>query len=184
MLIVYCVVGLLASALLAGGRPSRLAGLDLRRTWLVFLALGVQVLIVSVVPGRLHGIHAPLHLASYGLLAGFAWSNRAVAGVPVIAFGALCNFAAITANGGVMPASGAALRIAGMPADYGDAYANSAVVDGAHLAWLGDVFAIPHGWPASNVFSIGDVLILVGFAVGIHVLSGSRLARRRTAGAA
>jgi len=42
---------------------------------------------------------------------------------------------------------------------------------------LGDVLAVPAAVPMANVFSIGDVLILVGFAYGLHHLCGSRLIR-------
>jgi hypothetical protein len=32
------------------------------------------------------------------------------------------------------------------------------------LPWLGDVFAVPHGVPFANVFSVGDVLVVAGAA--------------------
>jgi hypothetical protein len=49
-----------------------------------------------------------------------------------------------------------------------DRFANSNVVSNARLAWLGDVFAIPDGWPLRNVFSVGDVIIVVGVAYFAH----------------
>ena len=48
------------------------------------------------------------------------------------------------------------------------AFENSAPVDDAHLAFLGDVFAVPAGWPLANVFSIGDVLIVIGAVALVH----------------
>jgi hypothetical protein len=42
------------------------------------------------------------------------------------------------------------------------------------LWFLGDVFAIPAGWPLANVFSVGDVLILLGAAVASFRVSGTR----------
>ena len=44
---------------------------------------------------------------------------------------------------------------------------------------LGDVMAVPSGWPLANVFSIGDVLLVVGAAVIMHVQCGSALVRHR-----
>jgi hypothetical protein len=37
------------------------------------------------------------------------------------------------------------------------------------------VFAIPAGWPLANVFSIGDLLIVLGAAWGAHRICGSAL---------
>ena len=44
-----------------------------------------------------------------------------------------------------------------------------------HLAFLGDVFATPQWFPLYNVFSVGDVLMLLGVFLAIHAASGSRL---------
>jgi hypothetical protein len=96
----------------------------------------------------------------------FALANRHLPGLPLIAMGGALNLAAIVANGGVMPASAAALRLAGLPAEAG--FSNSAHVADANLAWLGDVFAIPSGWPFANVFSIGDVVVVIGLGYLTH----------------
>jgi hypothetical protein len=76
-----------------------------------------------------------------------------------------------------MPASPAALVAAGLPVDE-PGFQNSTAVDDPRLAFLGDVFAIPASWPLSNVFSVGDVLIGVGLAWGVHRICGSRLVPR------
>jgi hypothetical protein len=59
------------------------------------------------------------------------------------------------------------LRISGISEKAGD-FANSAVLPDPHLAFLGDIFALPAGVPFANVFSIGDVVILVGAAWTLH----------------
>ena len=166
----------LLTVVVTGGRLGALADLRLRRAYLVGIALAAQVVVISIVPGSFDGLHKPVHIGTYVLLAAFLWSNRHVVGLPLIAAGAATNAAAIFANHGVMPASASALATAGMPADKAAEFANSAVVHHPHLAWLGDVFAVPASWPLSNVFSIGDVLIAVGVAVALHALTGSRLA--------
>ncbi|MGH2757046.1 MAG: DUF5317 family protein, partial [Actinomycetota bacterium] len=95
--------------------------------------------------------------------------------VPLIGLGALSNFAAIVANGGVMPASAAAQSAAGIAQEKG-AFVNSGVVEDPKLLFLGDVFAIPESWPVlNNVFSVGDVLIALGALLLIHGVCGSRL---------
>ena len=53
------------------------------------------------------------------------------------------------------------------------------VLPDAKLQFLGDVFATPASWPLHNVFSIGDMILIVGVAVLVHVACGSRLVPRR-----
>ena len=176
MLVGLATVLALVTVLATGGRLGRLADLRLRRAYLIALALGAQVVVISIVPGAFDGLHEPVHLTTYALLGAFLWSNRGIVGMPIVAAGAAANAAAIVANDGVMPASSSALATAGMPADKAAEFANSAVVDAPRLSWLGDVFAVPASWPLSNVFSIGDLLIAVGVAVALHALTGTRVA--------
>ena len=104
MIIGLAYLLVLASVPLARGRLSALADLPLRRPWLVLAAIVIQILVISVLPAGDHTIHTTLHIASYFLLGAFAFANRHIVGVPIIALGGLLNFIAISANGGVMPA--------------------------------------------------------------------------------
>ena len=159
----------------AGGRLSRLEGLRIRWVWLAVVAFAVQVLIVTVVPDGDTGWHRAAHLFTYALVGACVLANlREVRFLWVVALGGLLNLVAIVANDGVMPASRSALETAGLDEQSGS-FANSDVVEGAHVAWLGDVFAIPEGWPAANVFSVGDVVMLVGAFLLLHAATGSRL---------
>ena len=162
-----------ATVPLLGGRLGALADLTLRRGELALLALALQVLVIVVIPDRLDGVHVPVHLATYVLAGVVAWSNRGVPGVPLLALGGALNAAAIVANGGVMPAAPDALAMAGLESTTGE-FSNSAAVSDAHLAFLGDVFAIPAELPLANVFSVGDVLIVAGVVWGVHRVCGSR----------
>jgi hypothetical protein len=161
----------IAVLLLARRDLTAVLRLPLRVVWLAWAALGLQVLALEVLADR-RGAAAALHLLTYGLAAVWVVANRRTPGIPVIAVGGALNLAAITANDGVMPASAGALAAAGLGgpgsaggAAAGDAFANSALVDGARLGWLGDVFAVPAGWPLANVFSVGDVVLVAGLAV-------------------
>jgi len=53
-----------------------------------------------------------------------------------------------------------------------------------HLPWLGDTFAIPSGVPLANVFSVGDIVLVLGVLVLLHVTCetapGAPLSRRRS----
>lgn len=168
----------IVSVPLLGGRLGRLVDIDLGWTWLVAAALGVQILIISVIPDRFEGIHRPLHFLSYALAGAFVIANIRIPGVWLIGLGGLSNLVAIAANGGVMPASGSALRSAGGRVEPGE-FVNSGVLEDPKLLFLGDIFAIPNEVPVLNaVFSIGDVLIAIGTVVLVHGVCRSKLVRR------
>jgi len=175
MTLALAFVLLLLTVPLFGGRLSRLEAVRLRWLWLAFLAFGIQVLIVTVVPEGDTGLHRGLHLATYGLVGACVLRNLDLRFLWVAAVGGLLNFVAIVANGGVMPASRGALQTAGLDVRSGS-FANSDAVEGAHLAFLGDVFAVPAGWPGANVFSVGDVVMVLGVFLALHAAAGSRLA--------
>ena len=163
---------------LARGRLSALADVELRRPGLAGAAIAIQIVIVSILPGALGPFGEPLHIASYLLLGGFAWANRRLAGVPIVALGGLLNFVCITVNGGVMPADPDALAKIGRAAET-DEFINSTALEDPKLAFLGDIIATPASWPVHNIYSVGDLLILSGAFVLLHVACGSRLVPRR-----
>ena len=159
----------LASVPLAGGRLRRLADVSFRSAWLLPLALGLQVLVINVVPTARHAFVVSVHLATYLLAALFVWRNRALPGLVLLALGGALNGVTIAANGGTLPASAAALRRAGLEPALAQ-FTNSGVVEQPRLAWLGDVFAVPDGVPLANVFSVGDVVVVVAMAYAVHRL--------------
>ena len=172
----FLVAIVLASALavpLLGGRLGALAEVRLRLPWALPAALALQVVALDV-PGVPDWLRRLLHVGSYLVAGLFLLANRELPGIPLVALGAAANLLAIAANGGVMPASPSALAAAGLPPEQ-PGFANSAALAHPRLAFLGDVFAIPAGWPLAHVFSVGDVLIAAGAAVAIHGLCGSRL---------
>jgi hypothetical protein len=172
MLLVIAALACLVSVPLFGGRLARLASLDIQAAWAALAAAGLQVWITQS-PGGSHALHVAMHLASYALVAVFLVANRRLVGMPVLALGAALNVLAISVNGGVMPASASALRIAGI--DTSDGFANSAAVAHPHLLWLGDVIPVPGPWPIGNVLSVGDLLIFTGALYLLHRTCGSRL---------
>ena len=173
---------LLLSVPAAGGRLSALEEVRLRWVWLVVVAFAVQVVLVTLVPEGDITLHRVAHVMTYGLAGVCVVRNlRELRFLWVVALGGLLNFVAIAANGGVMPASRGALETAGLSVQSGS-FANSDLVEGANAWFLGDVFAVPAGWPGANVFSVGDVLMLLGAMLVLHAATGSRLfAARRSA---
>lgn len=180
MFMPFAFLLLLVTVPLAGGRLSRLADLRLRGVGFIALALGLQVLMASVLPVVApdvpHLLLIGLHAASYAVIAWTLWLNRAVPGLLLIALGGGTNAAVIALNGGTLPADPEALAAAGFSVDP-DEYKNSGVVDDPVLAWLGDIMATPAFLPFRNVISLGDIVVLIGGAVLLHVVCASRVGR-------
>ena len=166
MFILYAIVIGLVLGWLTGGRLEHLAGLSFRWTWVAVAGLAVQVALFSApVSSSIGAAGAPLYVASTAAVLGFVLVNARVAGMPLVALGAASNLVAIVANGGTMPASGAALAAVGIGREPG--YVNTRELVSPVLAPLGDVFAMPSWMPLANVFSVGDVLVGLGIAVVI-----------------
>ena len=156
--------GLIAGALL-GGSLANLERLSLRFAWLVVLALALQIVAFSPLGAHFSkNVDVTLHFVSYALLLTCVAANLRRPPVMLFGLGVLSNTVAIVINRGYMPASRAALRLAGLPVSAVPHNNSELAGAGAHLAFLGDVFALPHGVPLANIFSVGDVLIAVGLA--------------------
>ena len=164
MILIVLATLCLLTVPLTGGSLTRLADLRLRWIWTAPVALGLQVLIVTIAPGGNPTLHALVHIGTYLLICLFLWTNSNIAGVRIIAAGVLANMTAIVANGGVMPASVTAQRLAGLT--QGAGFHNSAALLHPHLLWLGDIIPVPG--PLPNVLSVGDCVISIGMLVLLH----------------
>ncbi len=164
------VLGLLLPAAL-GGDLRRLGGVRLSSVRLVLAAFLAQLLAISVLDGPVVVLEA-VHIASYVVAAYVLWVNRRLPGLPILGAGALANGVTIALNGGTLPARAGALRTAGLTDDAG--FVNSGVLEHPRLAFLGDIFAVPAGTPLANVFSIGDVLIVLGATWASVAICGTR----------
>ena len=168
IVVVATAVGML-SVKLVGGKIKRMAMIDLRFMWVIWVTIVVQTLIFQLPSTLLSDRwYQVIHLGTYVASFVFLWFNRHIPGAVAIGTGAAMNGAAIAANGGVMPASPAAWERAGLPVF--ENFENSNVVADAKLAFLGDIFAIPAGWPLANVFSIGDVIVVLGGTYFAHAM--------------
>ena len=166
MFILYALVIGLAVGFLARGRPAGLAQLQFRWPWVMLGGLLVQVLLFSdVFSSRIGAAGPPIYAASTAAVVLAVLANRRITGMPIVALGATCNFAAIMANGGFMPAALGALQAHGQVTS--TVYSNSVVLPDPALAPLTDIFALPAWLPFANVFSVGDVLIGVGVIIVI-----------------
>lgn len=168
IVVVLTAIGV-CSALWSWSRITRLAELRLHHFWLVWLALGIQLVLFEYLAR-----HIPLwsanaiHFLTYGLTVLFIALNRHIPGAILIATGTGMNLLAISANGGTMPANMTAWQRAGLREIPPDVFENSSALSDPNLGFLGDIFYVPDGWPLANVFSIGDVLIIIGATYLAH----------------
>ena len=166
MFILYGVLIGLVLGLLVGGRPAGLATLRIDYGWLMIAGLVVQIVLFSPFGAeRVGDLGPPIYVGSTLVVAGAILANLRTAGMALVAVGAISNLAAIIANGGYMPADAGAMAAVG--ASPPTTYSNSAVVHDPALWPLTDIFAMPVWMPWSNVFSIGDVIIVVGVVIVI-----------------
>jgi hypothetical protein len=173
----FTLVGLVVGLLL-GGKLSALGSLTVRRLWLAYAAVVLQI---AAFPSGVLPWSTPtdaarvLWLFSYVLLIALVVTNRRVTGFLLIGLGILSNLIAILSNGGLMPAKRAALRAAGVSFDLRN---NSVTTAHPHIALLVDRFAWPRWLPLANVFSVGDVLIGLGLLTVVVVGMQPRLLAR------
>ena len=187
MILVTSVLAGLLIGFARGGNFAAFKTLRLRWLPLLFVAVFTQIAIFTYVAGQrgfAHDYGPYIHIATL-LATLFVMSrNLHIPGMKIIMLGAALNALVIIINGGFMPSPEARLAEAGklVKVDKAESGRNDAVlsnsktvpngtglfVDGdAPLLVLGDIFAVPKGWPFANVFSVGDVLIGVGAGVAI-----------------
>jgi len=160
------VVALLAGKLF-GGSLGTLAETPIKGMRLAFAAIALQVVAFpsDVLPwGMPSSAARVLWLVSYALLIAMLLRNARLVGMPFVAAGLLSNLVAILANGGLMPVRASALAAAHRSYSM---HNNSVELVRPHLAALVDRWAVPHGIPLGNVYSVGDVLIAIGVFVAI-----------------
>lgn len=170
MFLLWAVILGVLIGFLRKGSLKNLSQLKLHGTWLILVALVIQLLIFPL------GARKPLigfgteylHILSYLLLLAFVFLNRRYWQIILMGLGMLSNFLVILANGGHMPATEAALRGAGLNrvADRitaGNTSGNIILMsEDTKLNFLGDIMYMPSWVPLANAFSLGDLLLGLG----------------------
>ena len=160
LLLLSLIVIAVAVGFLRGGSLSRIGERPLELWWLALVGLVLQAV---PMPDRTAATMALL--ISYGVLAWFAWANRARFGFWFILLGLCANFLVVALNNG-MPVSQSALERAGeaetLTLLIREGGVKHHLADGDSLMALADV--IPVGDPYRVVLSIGDVAIYLGMA--------------------
>jgi Family of unknown function (DUF5317) len=165
----------MATVPLTRGRLEALA--DVRLSWLPLLlaALLAQILITVTFPSLPDALLAGIHIATYVAAGWVLWANRRIPGIGLIALGAALNALPIIVNRGTLPATSSAEQSAGVHVTHH--FTNSGVLAHPHLAFLGDTMTSPAFLPLRNVVSPGDLVILAGLAVLVHVTCDTVIGR-------
>jgi hypothetical protein len=180
---------------IGGGRPGRLAELDLRVPGLFIAAAAVQIgVMVLGVRGTaaVESVGGPAQVVTYVLLLVGLWLNRHLWGVRIASVGVFLNLLVIAANGGSMPVDRELAVRAGnvrlvealdSPTYRGHMPATART----RLRPLGDVVPLPMLVPRPRFFSpgsLGDVFITAGACWLILIgLGAFGMGRRRRAAA-
>jgi hypothetical protein len=172
MFVLYAILVGLVLGVVVGGHLGRLSAIQFRSSGLIVAGLLTQLALFSdPVADRVGSLGPAIYVASTAVVLAAVIRNATIPGLPLVAAGASLNLTAIVANGGYMPASAAALGVHG-GAD--GAYSNSIVLAQPALAPFTDVLAMPAWLPWANVFSIGDVAIMLGMVLAIVIQMRSR----------
>lgn len=142
----------------------------LRLASVIFFVLALQLLVAALHDDTLTRVTL---LVTYPALIGAAIWQRRPRGVLLIAVGAALNFAAIAANGGLMPVDPDSVRNAGGGERINELRAGDAVPgtksilmeeEDMRLGVLADRIRVPMG---SKVVSIGDMVIAAGLVAAV-----------------
>jgi hypothetical protein len=172
----------LTISLARGGRPARIALVPLRRTWLLFLGVALQV---ATDVGAAAGIVGDASRAGWVLLllsqlVILAWlaHHWYLPGVALVTLGLTLNAVVMAANGAmpVDPAAIAALGVEGVTVNPGK---HTLLTEATRLPWLADRLPLP---PLRTVISVGDVVLAAGLLPLVHHLMTYRSPAERRGG--
>ena len=176
--------GLLVGTSKLNSLAANIAAIKIKYGWLIILAVLLQRMPFALsAPSSFVELKKALLLLSYLLLLWALSRNLHLWSMRILALGAVLNFAAIVANGGLMPVSPGARLQAGMTA-IGQSGFGKVLPEGTgillpvaqtNLWFLSDIIPIS---PVGGVFSAGDVLIGVGLLVFVLETTGGRDSRR------
>jgi MFS family permease len=137
---------------------------SVRWAWLAIFGAVTQLAISVPAINTQMGAAPPfLYVLSVAAVLVCVLGNLRIPGLAIAALGGLLNIAAIIANGGYMPIDPAAARAVGHVPPTG--YSHTVEATALYLQPLTDIIIVPPPLPFSNVYSIGDLLIVVGLAV-------------------
>jgi hypothetical protein len=173
VILLYAILlGLVTGLITARINQARYMAPVFHHVWLVVTAFLPQYMAIyfPVRDAVSQSLFASVLVISQVLFLGFAFLNRNLSGMKILAFGALLNLLVITANHGFMPISQQTARqlvseqvsLELLP---GDRFGPKDMVlppEQTRFEWLADRFLTPPWFPHQSAFSLGDVFIAAG----------------------
>lgn len=162
-LVLAVVVGAVAFGYARGGRLRGLAGIELRRVWLLAVGVVAQLAVFGL---RLAGPEAvdaagpALLIVSFASVLAFLVANRHLPGVWLAVVGVALNAIVIAANG-AMPVSPGAIAVVSDGAASFPVGKHEPLGADTRLPWLADVIPVP---PLRSIVSVGDIILAAGVA--------------------
>lgn len=174
MILTLGIVAAVGLGLVTGGKLDRLTRVEIRWWPVVLAAVALQFISVGTwtteavagVP-----IRQAAFVVTHTLILAVAAANLGLDGFRAVVLGAAVNLVALLANGGLMPVSAEARVAAGHQAAL-DSLATGAMVlgskgvvlpaDQSNLWLLTDILVAPRPLPVTAIFSIGDLLVVLG----------------------
>lgn len=162
---------------LCGGKFSRLADLQVKQAWLIFIPVIVYFagffLLHKFDMSNHSWVFGVLHLTSIAAFISMMIANLNIRGTKLIVLGLVLNAIAISINGGFMPASPKALdKIYGhafsMKTQSDPHFRSSMMNSNTKLTWLCDI--IPARLPVKAVYSVGDLWMSAGIAIALFMI--------------
>jgi hypothetical protein len=147
-----------------GGKINKTIHIELKHSYLIWSAFGLQVFMLMVKPifGDIIASYTIVgHFAAYILVVTFLLMNWNIRGLQVIAAGLICNLFAIVASSSY---AGNPSLTAGSQ-QITDFSSIVALFKAKPLWFLGDVFSMP-ALMGSDTFSVGDILVGLGLFIG------------------
>lgn len=152
---------------LRGGKLRNLGNLPIRGIWAIILLGLLETVIKFTQTADRQIVYKTLIMSFYGIAFYLLWINHRVPGVKLALTGLVLNFVVMAANGGRMPVSEWAVKVAGLHQYLPELYADTAsrhflLNDNTALKFLADIIPLPPPYPLSKVLSIGDAVLFTG----------------------
>lgn len=164
------VLGILVGKI-RGGKFKKLGTSLLRFSWLIFLSFALQLgisIMISLGHPFVIQYRMSLYVLAYILLFVALFLNMQFKCMWFIMIGAIANFAAIMLNGGSMPIDMGILQQQGFENMFHsismEAFPQYIPLEeaGLYTSYLGKRLSMPAIYPLKQIFSIGDLLIVIG----------------------